>query len=151
MTQKFGASSDSSKSWNRLVPHETESSVRSPKFNSASLFINFSRKSLLFYGDVAGFGSGLLIVKKTNDSENSPEYGFLFGLSLGRDFKFASLNGSLGVVDEILSVQQANLSVISMDHVTVEEMCKDFSKLQGIGLKQQEVDVPFSDLDIQAI
>jgi len=151
MTQKFGASSDSSKSWNRLVPHETESSVRSPKFNSASLFINFSRKSLLFYGDVAGFGSGLLIVTNTNDSENSPEYGFLFGLSLGRDFKFASLNRSLGVVDEILSVQQANLSVISMDHVTVEEMCKDFSKLQGIGLKQQEVDVPFSDLDIQAI
>ena len=151
MTQKSGASSDSSKSWNRLVPPETESSLRSPKFNSSSVFINFSRESLLLYGDVAGFGSGLLIVSKTDSNENSPEYGFLFGLSLGRDFKFASLNRSLGVVDEILSVQQANLSIISMDHVTVEEMCKDFSKLQGIGLKQEEIDVPFSDLDIQAI
>lgn len=151
MTQKFGASSDSSKSWNRLVPQETESSVRSPKFNSASLLINCSRKSLLFYGHVAGFGSGLLILTKTDGNEESPEYGFLFGLSLGRDFKFASLNRSLSVVDEILSLQQANLSVISMDRVTVEEMCKDFSKLQEIGLKQQEVDVPFSGLDIQAI
>ena len=151
MTQKFEASSDSSRSWNRLVPRETESSVRSPKFNSASLFINVSTQSLLFYGDVAGFGSGLLIVTKTDDSEKSPKYDFLFGLSLGRDFKFASLNRSLDVVDEILSVQQANLSVISMGHVTVEEMCKDFSKLQEMGLKQHEVDVPFSDLDIQAI
>ena len=151
MTQKFGPSSDSSKSWNRLVPQETESSVRSPKFNSASLFINFSRKSLLFFGDVAGFGSGLLMVKRTDGTEESPEYGFFFGLSLGRDFKFASLNRSLGVVDKILSVQQANLSVISMDHVTVEEMCKDFSKLQGMGLTQHEADLPFSDLDIEAI
>ena len=152
MTQKFVPSSDSSKCWNTLVPSETESSVRSPKFNSASLFINFSRKSLLFFGDVAGFGSGLLIVTKTDDSEqNMAEYGFLFGLSLGRDFKFASLNRSLGVVDEILSVQQANLSVISMDHVTVEDMCKDFSNFQAKGLEHQEVDVPFSDLDIEAI
>lgn len=151
MTRKFAPSSDSSKSWNRLIPEETESSVRSPRFNSASLFINFSRKSLLFYGDVVGFGTGLLMVKKTDGNEKSSEYGFLFGLSLGRDFKFALLNRSLGVVDEILSVQQANLSVISMDHVTVEEICKDFSKLKGIGHKQQEVDVPFTDLDIQAI
>ena len=149
LTQRFAVGSDSSKSWNELVPGETESSVRSPKFNSASLFINFSSKTLFCYGNVVGFGTGLLMVKKTDVNENSTEYGFLFGLNLGSDFRFSSLNKRLSVVDEILSVQQANVSVISIEHLTVEEMRKDFSKLQGIEHKQQEVESPFIDLDIQ--
>ena len=151
MTQKFAVGSDSSKSWNELVPGKTESSVRSPKFNSASLFINFSGKTLFCYGNVIGFGTGLLMVKKTDGNENSTEYGFLFGLSLGSDFRFSSLNKSLSVVDEILSVQQANLSVISMEHLTVEEIRHDFSKLQRVKHKQKELNTPLTDLDIESI
>ena len=151
MTQKFAVGSDSSKSWNELVPGKTESSVRSPKFNSASLLINFSSKTLFFYGNVVAFGTGLLMVKKTDGNENSTEYGFLFGLYLGSEFRFSSLNKSLSVVDEILSVQQANLSVISMEHLTVEEIRHDFSKLQRVKHKQQELNTPLTDLDIESI
>lgn len=151
MTQRIAAGSDPSKSWNELVPEETESSVRSPKFNSASLFINFSHKTLLFFGTVVGFGTGLLMVKKTDGNDKSSEYGFLFGLSLGSDFRFSSVNKSLSVVDEVLSVQHANLSVTSLEHETVEEMREDFSKLQALGYKKQEFDSPFTDLDTQTI
>ncbi len=151
MTQKFAAGSGSSRSWNALVPGETESSVRSPKFNNASLFINFSNKTLLLYGNVVGFGTGLLVVKRTEAKKNSSEYGFLFGLSLGSDFRFSSINKSLSVVDEVLTVQNANLSVISMEHSTVEEIREDFAKLQGLEHKHQEVEAPFTNLDTQTI
>lgn len=151
MIQKFAVGSDSSKSWNGLVPGETEPSVRSPKFNSASLFVNFSSKTLLFYGSVKGFGTGLLMVKQADGNDSSAEYGFLFGLNLGNDFRFSSINKSLSVVDEIMSVQHANLSVISMEHVTVEEMREDFSRLKRLEHGQEEVDIPLTNLDIKTI
>ena len=151
MTKTFAAGSDSSKSWKGVLPKETETTVRCPKFNKAFLSINFSNKTLLFYGVVAGFGTGLLMVKKTASGENSSEYGFLFALSLGSDFRFSSLNQSLSVIDEVLSVQDANLSVISMEKVAVAEMLKDIPKLQVLGDKQQVVDVPFTNLDSQNI
>ena len=151
MTQKLVVGAGSSKSWNALVPGDTESSVRSPKFNSASLFINFSNKTLLFYGDVVGLGTGLLMVKKTDAKKNSSEYGFIFGLSLGSDFRFSSLQKSLSVVDEVLSVQHANLSVISMEDSTVEEIREEFSKLQEIGHKHKEIEAPFTNLNTQTI
>lgn len=151
VVQKFAVGSDSSKSWYGLVPGETESSVRSPKFNSAALFVNFSNKTLLFYGSVNGFGTGLLMVKKADGNDSSGEYGFLFGLNLGNYFKFSSINKSFSVVDEIMSVQHANLSVISIEHATVEEMQEDFSRLKRLEHGQEEVDVPFTNLDIKTI
>lgn len=151
ITQRFVAGSDSSKSWKELVPKETKTAVRSPKFNSASLLINFTAKTLMFYGTVDGFGTGLLMVKKRDANESSSKYGFLFGLSLGADFRFSGIDQSLSVVDEVISVEQANLSVISMEQVTVKQMIDDFSKLQEPqGEKQKAIDVPFTDLDKQA-
>ena len=101
-----------------------------PSLTAHPCSLIFLKKTLLFYGSVTGFGTGLFMVKKQeNGNKTSTGYGFLFGLSLGSDFRFSSINQSLSVVDEVLTVQHCNLSVISMEHVTVGEIREDFSKL----------------------
>lgn len=155
MTRSLVAGSDPSASWNRLVPEETESSVRSPRFDSVTVYIDFADKILIVYGNVVDFGTGMLLVKRKSTKEESPGYGFMFGLSLGSDFRFSLFNGRLSVVDDILSVQQANLSVISMDNVTTEELRDDFSKLKEMKgssiIQTPDADEPFAGLDITSI
>ena len=155
ITQHLAVRSESSTSWNDLVPDKTESSVRSPHFKTASVYINFAEKILLFYGNVSGFGTGMLVVKETSANKESPEYGFLFGLRLEGGFQFSFINNSLSVADDILSIEQANLSVISLKNETIDELRKDFSKLQDLKgsllAKSLDVDAPFADLDIASI
>lgn len=155
MTRSLATGSDSSSSWNDLVSTDTESSVRTPRYNSASVYINFTDKLLLTYGTVEGFGTGVLLIKKKGTKEESSGYGFLFGLSLGSEFRFSSVNKSLHAVDEILSVQHAKLSVLSMDSVTVEQLCDNFSELKELKgssmIKTLDFQAPFSDLNITSI
>lgn len=155
MTRRLAVSSDSPMSWDGLVPEGTESSLRSPHFKAVSVYINFAERLLLVYGVVAGFGTGMLMVKKQSSKEDSSEYGFLFGLSLGSGFRFSSINKRLSVVDDVLSVQQANLSVISMENESIQEIRGDFSKLQELKgssiAKLLDVEAPFAGLDITSI
>ena len=156
ITRQLSATSESSTSWNEIVPEGIESSLRSPNFKTASIYIDFAKKTLLLYGNVSGIGTGLLIVKRSNrDKEESSEYGFLFGLTLESGFRFSFINRRLSVVDDVLSVQQANLSVISLHKETIDELRKDFAKLQDVKKsslsKHLDVNVPFADLDITSI
>ena len=155
MTQSLAVGSDSSSSWNDLVPKDTEASVRTPRYNSASVYVNFTDKVLLIYGSIEGFGTGALLIKKKSVKEETSGYGFFFGLSLGSEFRFSSINKSLGAVDEIISVQHAKLSVLSMDNVSVEVLCDTFSKLKELKgssiIKTLDFEAPFSDLDITSI
>ena len=153
ITKSFATGSDSSNSWKGLLPHETDATVRCPRFNRASLSVNVSKRLLLFFGAVAGFGTGLLIVKKTALGEYSSRYGFLVGLSLGNDFRFSSINESLSVVDEVILVQNANLCVISkeFEQLTVAEVLKEISELEDIKKEQLMTDFPFTNLKSQSI
>lgn len=156
ITRQLSATSESSTSWNEIVPEGIESSLRSPNFKTASIYIDFAKKTLLLYGNVSGLGTGLLIVKRSNtDKEESSEYGFLFGLTVESGFRFSFINRRLSVVDDVLSVQRANLSVISLHKETIDELRKDFAKLQDVKKsslsKHLDVNVPFADLDITSI
>ncbi|XP_022789265.1 uncharacterized protein LOC111328972 [Stylophora pistillata] len=151
LTKSFATGSDPSNSWKGLLPNGTDATVRFPSFTKAYLSVNVSKRILMFFGAVAGFGTGSLIVKQAASGENSSKYGFLFGLSLGNDFRFSSINESLNVVDEVILVQNANLCVISkeFEQVKVAEMLEEIYKLEVFRNKQLVADVPFTNLDSQ--
>ena len=108
-----------------LVPTELTESQATP----LAMAINVTRKQFLFMMDTK-FGSGVLYIGK---SEATQKFGLLLAISLKSGFKFQDLSQQLALIDNGITIRNANLIIstlygemISDFHDSITELTQDF-------------------------
>ena len=129
-----------------LLPNSTTSIIN---FSSAYINLNLTQSVFLLVGQIASLGTGFLLAGKF--SRDQTRYGYAFGISLPRGFKFSQLLKALSPIDDILQVRMATCVVMSMDVAKVSDVVDRMNAARKSAILPKDATglvFPFTDLQI---
>ena len=129
-----------------LLPTSTSSLV---DLTSAYINLNLSQSVFLLLGQVASLGTGFLLAGKFSKEQTG--YGYAFGISLPKGFRFSQLLSALSPIDDIVQVRKATCVVMSMENAKVKDVVEKMKAAQKATILPKDAGgfvFPFSDLQL---
>lgn len=114
LPQLAGAvSTDSGAKWGELGLPD---SLTIPKFEYLDLYLNLTREQYTIAGSVKGIGRAAVVASQMPDAHaGAQSWGYFIGVALEQNFRFSSIVEELGVIDDILRIEQAGLVISSFE------------------------------------